>query len=207
MKKTGSILILALILAAVALAGCAPSQTAAPAETAAPTATPEPTATPAVTPGPTASPAATPSPAATASPAATSSATASPAAAAEQDGETAAAQAEPTPAPTLYPAESYLRVTTATQVFEPIPLLGDGTLRLTQGEGIENVIHVGKNSVYMESSTCDNQDCIQQGEITLENRESRILYNMIICLPNQVSLELLTPEEAQVAWEEIYGAE
>ena len=31
--------------------------------------------------------------------------------------------------------------------------------------------------------------------LTLENREERILGNMIICLPNQVTLQLFTPEE------------
>jgi len=31
--------------------------------------------------------------------------------------------------------------------------------------------------------------------------------NMIICLPNQVTLELLTAEEAQVAWEDFYAAQ
>lgn len=139
-------------------------------------------------------------------PQATVAPTATPATTGQTEAE-AETEAEATPQPTLYPAESYLRVTTSTRVFEPIPLLEDGSLRLTQGEGVENIIHVGHNSVYMESSTCDNQDCVQQGEITLDNRDSRILYNMIICLPNQVSLELLTAEEAQTAWEEIYGAQ
>lgn len=115
--------------------------------------------------------------------------------------------ADPTPKPTLYPAASYLRVNTARGVYAPIPLVEDGSFKLTQGEGIENVIHVGKDSFYMESSTCDNQDCVEQGEVTLENMEERILFNMVICLPNQVTLELLTPEEAQTALEDIYRAQ
>ena len=48
----------------------------------------------------------------------------------------------------------------------------------------------------MLSSTCKNQQCIHQGVVSLANRDSRALYNQIICLPNQVILELLTPEEA-----------
>ena len=47
----------------------------------------------------------------------------------------------------------------------------------------------------MKSSPCDNQDCVKQGEVTLANKDERILSNMIICLPNQVVLELYTPEE------------
>ena len=47
----------------------------------------------------------------------------------------------------------------------------------------------------MKSSTCDNQDCVKQGVVTLENMEERLLGNMIICLPNQVTLSLYTTEE------------
>jgi hypothetical protein len=115
--------------------------------------------------------------------------------------------ADPTPRPTLYPANSYLRISTGRGVYAPIPLVEDGSFKLTQGEGIENVIHVGKDSFYMESSTCDNQDCVEQGEVTLDNIEERILFNMVICLPNQVTLELLTPEEAQTALEDMYRAQ
>ena len=43
--------------------------------------------------------------------------------------------------------------------------------------------------------------------MTLDNIEERILFNMVICLPNQVTLELLTPEEAQTALEDIYLAQ
>ena len=58
-----------------------------------------------------------------------------------------------------------------------------------------NLIHVTPDGFYMESSTCENQDCVDQGMVTLENRDSRILYNAVLCLPNMVSLALYTPEE------------
>ena len=38
---------------------------------------------------------------------------------------------------------------------------------------------------------------MEQGEVSLSNREERLLGNMIICLPNNVTLELLTPAEAE----------
>ena len=85
--------------------------------------------------------------------------------------------------------------------YDLIPLLGEAQFKLTQGEGIENVIEIGVNSVKMHSSSCDNQDCVEQGEITLENRDDRVLYDMIICLPNQVMLQLLNKEEAEALWE------
>ena len=58
----------------------------------------------------------------------------------------------------------------------------------------------------MESSNCDNQDCVGQGEVTLENRDSRILFNMVICLPHRLTLELLTREEAEARLLEAYAA-
>ena len=96
-----------------------------------------------------------------------------------------------------YPAESYLLLTTSSGVYSPLPLNEDNAFRITQPGGEENVIHIGKNSFYMESSNCDNQNCVDQGEVTLENRETRILFNMVICLPHNLSLELLTPDEAR----------
>ena len=66
---------------------------------------------------------------------------------------------------------------------------------MPDGTEVENVIHLTPDGVYMEDSTCENHDCVEQGEVTLENREERILSNMIICLPNQVWLQLFTPEE------------
>ena len=58
------------------------------------------------------------------------------------------------------------------------------------------MVSVTARGAVMQFSTCDNQSCVQQGEVTLDNRDSRVLGNMIICLPNEVILEVLTPEEA-----------
>ncbi len=112
---------------------------------------------------------------------------------------------EPTkaPRPTLAPAESYVRVSVGGMVYALLPLNSDTTYPIRQPDGKENVIEIGKNRVAMHSSTCDNQDCVGQGEITLENMDTRILFNMVICLPNEVSLELLTPAEAQAAYEDM----
>lgn len=104
-----------------------------------------------------------------------------------------------------YPAESYLMVTTGSGVYSPIPLNGDNAFRIAQQDGSENVIHIGKNSFYMESSNCDNQNCVEQGEVTLDNRGSRILFNMVICLPHGLSLELLTRDETEARLLEMYA--
>ena len=104
-----------------------------------------------------------------------------------------------------YPAASYLFVNTGSSAYSPIPLNGDNSFRITQQDGSENVIHIGENSFYMESSNCKNQNCVGQGEVTLENRESRPLFNMVICLPHNLSLELLTREEAEARLLEMYA--
>ena len=81
----------------------------------------------------------------------------------------------------------------------PLPEEGEYTYDLKQAlpDGTEalNVIHLTPEGVWMEDSTCQGHDCVDQGEVTLENRYERILSNMIICLPNQVVLQLYSPEE------------
>ena len=106
------------------------------------------------------------------------------------------------PKATPQPASAYVLVSTATQMgFLPLPDEGEYSYHLKQilpdGTPAENVIHLTPDSVWMEDSTCENHDCVQQGEVTIDNRKDRILGNMIICLPNQVTLQLLTPEEIE----------
>ena len=116
------------------------------------------------------------------------------------DGEEAPADGEGEEADAPQPANGYVLVTTSTQAgWLPLPDEGEYSYSLKQtmsdGTEVENVIHLTPNGVYMEDSTCENHDCVMQGEVTLENKEDRILSNMIICLPNQVYLQLFTPEE------------
>lgn len=66
---------------------------------------------------------------------------------------------------------------------------------LTDGTETENILHLEPDGFYMESSTCKNQNCVQQGKVTFENREYRILTNCVVCLPNQVTAELYDAEE------------
>ena len=94
--------------------------------------------------------------------------------------------------------KAYLLVIIGDAVYQPVPLTGDGDYTVTQKAiGAENKIHVTAESIQMSSANCDNQDCVDQGEVSLSNREERLLGNMIICLPNNVTLELLTPAEAE----------
>ena len=83
----------------------------------------------------------------------------------------------------------------------PLPMEGEymKTIRQVQEDGSEyvNVIHVTPTGFWMEESNCEGHDCIGEGEVTLENREERILENMVICLPHQLVLYLITRGEAE----------
>ena len=97
-------------------------------------------------------------------------------------------------------AVGYVRVNSpTTKGWLPLPEEEDYVFPLRQingeGEEVVNNIHVTPTGVYMESASCENQDCVLQGEVTLENKDTRVLENMIICLPNQVFLELYSTEE------------
>ena len=94
----------------------------------------------------------------------------------------------------------YVLITLSRQTgWLPVPEKGEYTYPLIQysedGSTAENVIHITAEGVYMESANCENHDCVKQGMVTFENRADRILGNMIICLPNEVTLELYTVEE------------
>ena len=45
-------------------------------------------------------------------------------------------------------------------------------------------------AVYMDHANCDNQDCVNMGEVTLDNLELRVMGGFIICLPHKVSVEV-----------------
>ena len=96
----------------------------------------------------------------------------------------------------------YVLVSTATMMgWLPLPESEEASypVRQVMPDGTEavNTVHLTPEGVYMEDSTCANHDCVNQGIVTLENRDERILSNMIICLPNQVYLQLFTREEVQ----------
>ena len=94
--------------------------------------------------------------------------------------------------------QAYLRVQVGDEIWPLIPLTDGGEYTVSQSDtGAKNVIHTTQTGAVMHFSTCDNQNCVQQGEVTLANRELRAMGNLIVCLPNQVVLELLEPEEVK----------
>ena len=81
------------------------------------------------------------------------------------------------------------------QYGDPIPMDRDKIITLKQDEGKINKVHITPETVYMESSTCENQDCVGQGEVHVDTYKDRILGTYIICLPNNVSIEMIPAED------------
>ena len=71
------------------------------------------------------------------------------------------------------------------------------TLTINGKEGKVNVLKLEKTGFYMEHASCKNQACIKQGKVTLDNYTSRPLGTKIICLPNQVLVEMVTESEEE----------
>jgi hypothetical protein len=71
-----------------------------------------------------------------------------------------------------------------------VPLSKPQTVTVEQKNGSVNVVEVSDHGAVMLSSTCDNQLCVEMGEVTVDNWEYRPNQQFIICLPNRVGVEL-----------------
>ncbi len=91
--------------------------------------------------------------------------------------------------------ENMVIITVNGQEYARIPLSSPQTVTIDQGDGKVNVVEVSDHGAVMLSSTCDNQQCVHMGEVTLDNWEVRTNQAFIICLPNRVTVELAVKEE------------
>ena len=135
---------------------------------------------------------------------------------------TEAPTAEPTAAPTEKPTEApakvqgpagpagpalpsalqaekvrgYVRITVGGRQWgDVIPMDREKIITIKQSDEMINQIYISPERVYMMHSTCENQDCVGEGEITPENYKTRILSTFIICLPNTVQIEMIPVED------------
>ncbi len=91
-----------------------------------------------------------------------------------------------------------VRIRVDGEIYRDVPLGKAESIRILQENGCENVIRLTENGFFMEYSSCENQLCIGQGEVTNENFALRSLGTHVLCLPNRVDVELLlSPEQAQ----------
>ena len=101
----------------------------------------------------------------------------------------------PMPAPQTEEVKGHVIITVGKRQYgDPIPMDREKVITIRQDNGHINKVHITPEKVYMEYSTCDNQDCVGQGEITLDNYETRILSTFVICLPNSVTIEMVPVE-------------
>ena len=90
--------------------------------------------------------------------------------------------------------EDMVIITIDGKEYTRVPLSRPQRVTVKQDNGCINVIEVSDHGAVMASSTCDNQLCVQMGEVTVDNWEFRPNQQFIICLPNRVSVELAVTE-------------
>ena len=102
----------------------------------------------------------------------------------------------PMPVPQTEEVRGHVIITVGGRQYgDPIPMDRDKIITIRQENGEINKIRITPDSVDMEYSTCENQDCIGEGTITLDNYNDRILGTWIICLPNQVTIEMVPADK------------
>ena len=90
--------------------------------------------------------------------------------------------------------EDMVIITIGGKEYARVPLSKPQTVTVAQDNGCVNVVEVSDHGAVMLSSTCDNQLCVNMGEVTVDNWEYRPNPQFIICLPNRVSVELAVTE-------------
>ena len=86
--------------------------------------------------------------------------------------------------------EDMVIITVDGKEYARVPLSKPQTVTVQQKDGSVNVVEISNHGAVMLSSTCDNQLCVEMGEVTVDNWEFRPNQQFIICLPNRVGVEL-----------------
>lgn len=76
------------------------------------------------------------------------------------------------------------------ELYASVPISAYQSITVDQGDGKVNVITIDETGVYMKSSTCKNQICVDTGVIDPAHLDDLLLENWIVCLPNGVSVEV-----------------
>lgn len=74
-------------------------------------------------------------------------------------------------------------------LYKVLDIIEGNTFDIVQNDR-KNTLVFTKNGVKMLHSNCDNQLCLEQGEVNFDNYANRVLGTDIICLPNAVVLRL-----------------
>ena len=68
---------------------------------------------------------------------------------------------------------AYLRITAPGQNFDLVPLTDAREITITQADGSTNVVEIFNGGFRMKQANCVNHDCIKQGDVTLQNMQTR----------------------------------
>ena len=71
-----------------------------------------------------------------------------------------------------------------------LPFAEPHDVTILQDDGSENAVKITGEAVYMDHANCENQDCVNMGQVTLDNLELRVMGGFVICLPHKVSVEV-----------------
>ncbi len=71
-----------------------------------------------------------------------------------------------------------------------LPFSEPRTVTVRQPDGAENAVAITGDAVCMAHANCENQDCVDMGQVTLDNLELRVMGGFIICLPHKISVEV-----------------
>ena len=75
-------------------------------------------------------------------------------------------------------------------LFASVPLDEVLDVVVEQENGEKNIVTVSGGGARMAFSSCKNQLCLHQGEVTAANWIGRAMGRAIVCLPNRVLVEL-----------------
>jgi len=84
------------------------------------------------------------------------------------------------------------------ELYATAPLGEEREIVVEQEDGSVNIVALTAQGAYMKHSSCDNQLCVDQGEVTRNNWRFRALGRQIVCLPNRVLVELAPPQGQQL---------
>jgi len=88
----------------------------------------------------------------------------------------------------------WVDVTVSGEAYLHIPLGEPHEFLIEQTDKRRNVLEIDSEGVLMAESSCPDQLCVHQGKVTAGNIDNRPLGALIICLPNQVVVELTADE-------------
>lgn len=91
-----------------------------------------------------------------------------------------------------------VRIYVGNELYAQEELQDERDITISQPDGKTNILHLMENGFYMKESTCITQQCIEQGQVTVDNYYKRALGARVICAHNEVQVELVLTDRTAV---------